>query len=264
MNLEHDRPSIYHVRPTVKGLSIEVFEAIKPNTESFREQPIDLRQNALGLPEAFIYPSDNHEYFGFGPVLTQTEHTKPDWITYACTFPVAKSERKTTADWDNFYATTATLKVVFDYLHQQPSNIGSSIPQLMTADISNDRERHGNYGNPLRVSIQPALVHWLDEHMDRAEEISNNMSQAMQTLYTHMEPTLSDSVIPWDFQVRITRPTQLTLDCPGNGAGLDPGTRRIKDGNGFTLYTHNGDTPIQQLTLLTGIAKLNEMAKDDL
>ncbi len=56
----------------------------------------------------------------------------------------------------------------------------------------------------------------------------------------------------------------LNVQCPGSGCGLCPSHHGIERGRGYEFDSHNVDSPIQQLTLLAGLAALHDRARREI
>ena len=59
----------------------------------------------------------------------------------------------------------------------------------------------------------------------------------------------------------------LNVSCPGNACGLNPihgAGYDMKRGLGYEFDCHNVDTPMQQITLLAGLAALHDRARKEI
>lgn len=54
------------------------------------------------------------------------------------------------------------------------------------------------------------------------------------------------------------------LNCPGNACGIHPVIHWEEGENGYKFSCHNVDTPMQQLTLLAGLATLHDKARQEM
>jgi hypothetical protein len=77
-----------------------------------------------------------------------------------------------------------------------------------------------------------------------------------------------DSIV-WKYSFRILRLESggLCIDCPGDACGIHPDTYAeydIKEGRGYKFTCHNVDTPMQQITLIAGLAALHDCTRKEI
>lgn len=86
----------------------------------------------------------------------------------------------------------------------------------------------------------------------------------MQDVYTYMRGGKLWPFIQREFRVLLRRPKWVNFSCPGNACGLDPEDYYEKSLDwGYQLVPHNVDSPLQQLTLLAGVAMLYQLARQE-
>ena len=117
------------------------------------------------------------------------------------------------------------------------------------------------YGGSLHATVCPPLCVWLSQQEHDSDSLE--IVEAMKKVFWHMssrpDPDSFDYV---RFRAWMRQPKWINLDCPGNACGLDPddyGNLSLE--RGYGLAPHNVDTPIQQLTLLSGLAALCQLAR---
>lgn len=218
-------------------------------------------QEAFKLPHAFVPPSSDREW-GFGPVISEREDiVGSDWLIYECDLPSFTQNGET--DWDSIYETAATLQVLLRNLKSFDNALPASTPQMIEVSLRLG-ERGQQYGGMLGTTVRPALVAWLNQNIEKDREPV--IAQAMKEAYFKMRLVEGDGrdYLEGNFRVLIRDPKWINLDCPGDSCGLDPENYDNTDiAYGYKLRPHNTDTPLQQLTLLSGLAKLDKLAHDD-
>lgn len=207
-------------------------------------------QSLLDLPQ-FIGAGE--ETWGFGPVITKTSEGT-SWPTWECPLPTIQSSDPE-GGWDKAYAVSTTLGLLFDTLDFVEAETNHPKPQLLTINgltVNKDSPQVAALG----ISLSPEMCHWLT---GKASSELQEIDQAMSSAYKHMLKS-SVSISEKRFQARFSEAGMLHLYGEGNSCSLDPSSS-LFPGEGYELVTHNCYTPVQQLTLLVGIAKLYEIAR---
>lgn len=90
------------------------------------------------------------------------------------------------------------------------------------------------------------------------------MNTAMIACWSRLEGGLKEHE-KYGFHVSIDpRDGALHASCPGNGCGFDPHYHGIRPEQGYKIMSHNVDTPMQQLTLLAGLAVLHDLVRKEI
>jgi hypothetical protein len=152
---------------------------------------------------------------------------------------------------------SSSLWIVFNRLMSVAPAEGETRFQLMAVDVFASPRMDLN-GFPLSVKFSAAMVNWLGRHVEPSftlPEIEAMLRDAWESLWPSMRNT--------EFHAYIRSPGDLFLGCPGNATGLAPNhVAQYRDTDeGYELDCHNVDGPLQQLTLLAGLARLNERAR---
>ena len=248
--LREGDPARYHLATTPNGIDVAVHkQAIVKPTDINRNLVDNLARN-FGVPHSFTFPSPDREW-GFGPVLTQVDSPNPDWVLYSCDLPQGKPggiNRKS-------IATSATLSVLFGALEQEGKETDSPIQQHQIIDAMHvslgDSEGFG-----LIVHLNPPLIQWLTENM--SEPVSETVVEAMMKSYHRMWKTRPSPFDRHQFYVNWQEPGLLFTRVPM--ATLNSDRDGFKLGRGYDMSTNNSDLPHQQLSLLVGLAKIEELA----
>ncbi len=261
--LDYDnKPTVYDLGVGVgsKSLTISIHNEVLANIQDLLSKPTipllaSLRKQ-LQLPE-FIRLGEQ-PLWGFGPVLGNLPSKKDNYSLVECQLPIVnKTVDFRKANWETAYATSATLNLLFSYLEtlddiEIPDNGFYQLvhAQLLTAE--------GMHGGSLFVTLAKTLMPWLASQPN--ESGSRNIGNVMKLAYEHMvgHNNIFDQS---DFRVWFRQPKWVNLSVPGNACGLDPTDYYDRQGEGYRLSPHNVDSPVQQLTLLMGVAAICESAR---
>lgn len=212
---------------------------------------VNLLRSDFSLP-AFIPPPNDE--LGFGPVLSRVEESRPGWVTWRCAMPACK--KKFEIDWNRLYAISATLNVLTTSLSIFDGKTEEVKPQLICVRITT---MHGPHGGSLSADLSKALLPWLSSQPDNSRniDIQTTMRNTYERLSKYKVPSLSFG----RFDAMMRQPHWVNLSCPGDACGLDPEDYYTRDGRGYKLLPHNVDSPVQQLTLLMGLAVMHDQAR---
>lgn len=260
--LQEDIPTVYDL--AVGQLKPDLLVRIHPQAYDFlvsefskvdsRGQPIVNRRVAIlrhdlkiRLPE-FIPPRGS-EAWGFGEVLQSLPDTIKDWVTLRCNLPpVSKIE-----DWINIYALSASLNTLFFSLNNMTQATTAESFQLLHTNLITGM---GDYGCSIRVNIAKAMILYLASKGSlrdiKTEEVMRRSYEVM--VGSRMARTSS-------FYVRFEEP-YLVRFMSGSASGLNPEMfTNFRSGKGYELVPDNIDGPIQQMTLLMGVAAMYDEAR---
>lgn len=211
----------------------------------------------------FIEPSE--ERWGFGEVLSwEAADQKQDFIDLRCPLPVI-FDPKTGRDEPGAWRVSVTLSVLFLALNtiiektDCPSSQLLAISDFCYAGYIEDETQTGYFS----VCISPSLCRWISKQEDNSQR--QEIISAMQEADRHMWRP-EESFDDYGFKAWFRQPRWVHLDCPGYSCGLDPdpgdyGSLSLEEG--YQLLPHNVDTALQQLTLLSGIAALYQLARKE-
>lgn len=248
--LREGDPARYHLATTPNGIDIAVHKQAIIKPTDVDKSLIDNLTRNFGMPHYFTFPSPDREW-GFGPVLRQVESPNPDWVLYSCDLPQGKPGAINRSS----IATSATLSVLFRALGQEGKGTSASVAQHQTVNSMNsslgDLEGFG-----LIVHLNPPLIQWLAENI--SGPISETVVEAMMRSYNKMWKTKPSLVDRRDYYVDWQEPGVLFTRVPM--ATLNSDRDDFKIGRGYDMSTNNSDLPQQQLSLLVGLAKIEEMA----
>lgn len=236
---------LFHVHPRGAEVLKQVLNGPVPLVSVLREE--------LSLPK-FIPPTE--EQWGFGKILTCRQSALSGWILYQCPLPVVLGPQiGDEANWQEAFAVSATLQVLFRALVLEvlEGERDSLLPQLLFIDGM--VARGGMHGGSLHATLCPPLCTWLSQQEDNSE--CPEIVEAMKRVFEHMSGREESEFRAW-----LRQPKWINLSCPGDACGLDPdGYNDLSLERGYTLSPHNVDTPIQQFTLLSGLAVLCQLAR---
>ena len=131
--------------------------------------------------------------------------------------------------------------------------------QLMTVDLT--AEATSMYGFCIGGKFGVELVKWMSTFEPHTE--MTEMTTAMKEAYWHMSGTTPRKYEQFRASVDYEN-GWLNVSCPGDACGLNPSNGRFEANEGYSFASHNTDTPIQQLTLLAGLAALHDKARKEI
>lgn len=164
-------------------------------------------------------------------------------------------------EWQSAYAASATLTVLFNWMRYPEKPTSAPFPQLISAWTTTVRDMHGG---SLGGMFSIPLVQWLRKRWRTGSEEIPAMVKAMRGAHERMlGQNKFDS--RRDFMAQINGESGwLNVSCPGQACGLNPAHEPRGDGFGYDFSPHNVDSPMQQLTLLAGLAALHDAARKDI
>jgi hypothetical protein len=164
-------------------------------------------------------------------------------------------------DWRAAYAVSANF-TIFTILANFPKiETSALLPQLLTIETVTQT---GAHGGSLGGEYSIPLVRWMSSFGANTE--IPEMVKAMKMAYDRMLGLREFNKL--DFRARIDyEDGWLNVDCPGEACGLNPNhgsEYNMKQGLGYGFSCHNTDTPMQQITLLAGLAALHDRARKEI
>lgn len=102
------------------------------------------------------------------------------------------------------------------------------------------------------------LVNWL-KTIKETDSVLPLVRNAAMDAYSKMDGRKPDVFNEYHFRT-ILQKGRLIMDCPGDACGVYP-NEWVEEDNGYKFACHNVDSPMQQLTLLAGLAALHDEAR---
>ncbi|MBI3984758.1 MAG: hypothetical protein HY344_02335 [Candidatus Levybacteria bacterium] len=248
--LQEGDPARYHLATTESGLDIAVHKKALPKPSDIDTRQASRLARYLKLPGDLVLPSADHEW-GFGPVLRQIESPHPDWVLYSCDLPQGQQRNigKTGV------AQSTTLSLLFELLEREGKETDSVVQQHQTVNVMvNGIGVPEGFG--LIAHLNPPLLSWLGENMSDpvSEVITDAMIKSFHKMYGS-KPSIYDAR---EFYVDWQESGLLFTSVPRAFFNTARGT--VIPGMGYDMTTNNSDFPHQQLSLLVGLAKIEELA----
>ena len=161
-----------------------------------------------------------------------------------------------TMDWKDVKAISATLTILTIYLRHSDTETSAPYPQLLTVQtITED----GMHGGSLSGDISIPLYNFLKTFGEHAE-----LSKAIRAMkFAHDTMVGNKELYQHSFGAYVKN-GHFIINCPGDACGLHPADWYAHEGHGYEFSGHNVDSAIQQITLLVGLATLNDMARREL
>ncbi len=162
---------------------------------------------------------------------------------------------KTVHHWTDALALSLTLTTLSSAWFYLPPKKVVETGRVQLLSFTTVTERRQN-GGSLGGSFSPSLVRWLVANPDLS-----SVERAMRETFGHCLGTSEDGFMS-RFRVW-NRNGWLILDCPGDACGIHPSEQYSDSGvrGGYDFSCHNVDSPVQQLTLLAGLAALHDEAR---
>ena len=160
-------------------------------------------------------------------------------------------------DWRLAETISASFTVLTKLLWNCKTDTSAASPQLLTVDTTT---REGMHGGSLDGKISIPLRIWLSSFNSRTE--IPEVVQAMITAYDQMLGLRDFHIFNFRFYVRDNG--KFIADCPGDACGIHPSNWYAEKGKGYEFSCHNVDTPMQQITLLSGLATLHDKARKEI
>lgn len=165
--------------------------------------------------------------------------------------------RKTDYDWKAAYAISAGFTVFCDLAFHPRWGKGPDPPpdksQLLTLQTMT---RSGAHGGSISGMLSIPLVAWLSRFQAdaRLPVVENAMRVAYNRMFIMRSYVAAREFRAW---LRDDR-GYLLIDCPGDACGLHPSdfAPPLARLEGYNFTCHNVDSPVQQLTLIAGLAAL--------
>jgi len=168
--------------------------------------------------------------------------------------------KKHIVDWQPAYAISASFTVFTKLARFPKTETSARFPQLITVNTITGMDLHGG---SLGGEYSIPFVKWLSSlfgnsitEMVNAMKIAYNRMLGLRKFHQFHFSASVDYEDGW-----------LNVDCPGDACGLNPVHNAgydMKRGFGYEFNCHNVDTSVQQITLLAGLAALNDKARKEL
>jgi hypothetical protein len=168
-----------------------------------------------------------------------------------------------TFDWKPFHAICATLRVLFGVLCfgiEKDKLTLCPLPQLLTIESYIDKEWPSA---PLGGTYSRVLVEWLATLVSSNSQAWVNLmplQDAMERTWRKAQGHFND-LDRMQIWAMVRKNGWFSINCPGDRTGLIMENNRYSHIEGSRFYDHNLDTCIQQLTLLSGLGALCDLAR---
>lgn len=168
--------------------------------------------------------------------------------------------KKHEIDWKTAYAISASFNVLLSWLSFEETDTASPFPQLLTVNLTTQKGMHGgSLGGSISIPMEKWLASFVGASNDQYVSLPE-ISKAMRVAYEKMLG-LQDRFERFQSWVR---DGGFVADCPGDACGINPNHWDIGENRGYNFSCHNVDTPMQQITLLAGLAALHDKARREI
>lgn len=276
---------------------IRIRKTFLQGIETLRQDVVNHIARRLDLPSLWLSFSSSIKtpFWGFCETLEKIDED-PVWVTYRLNLPIINkiskekcgecggtrkddkfasmchkcggTGKKETTNWDEAYALTASFSLLLQYLitvkdTKAPIGTTTKNTQLMSIETAVTKKLDGC---PIGGSFSVQLIDLLKQKGPNYRFIKATEAMLSANKYMwHYEPGADDlgrdarTIRAWQYI-----PGNLILDVPGHACGIHPSSQvhTIPDGRGVEFNCHHVDNPLQQLTIITGLAAVCEMAKE--
>lgn len=250
--LKEGSPARYHLSTTETGLTVAIHKKVLPKASDYRKGDPDFFGSLNKIHDVFIPPTPDREW-GYGEVIREEESEHPDFVLYSVDFP-----KHFSADGisDRVYGVAASLKLLFDAVNFKPETTAKEKQNLMV-NLALDRTREV-YGSVIGVDLYSNFTNALGNATTNLEEkVVSAMVNSFKLMWGDNKLDLR-----YSFLARIMPPKDFHLAVFGNSCGLDTDVDdRLSDT--IKLIPHNTDNPVQQLSLLAGVARMEEFVTNN-
>lgn len=256
--MQRDIPAWYELSMSGNSLIIRVHEIAAKYVEKKLLSSLPVIQHLNSEPKIPDFIEPKNDIWGFGEVIIRKKDTDDNWIIWECPLPIIH-DSKNNYYWERAYATSATLQMLFMTFTLVEKETNCPLFQLLM--ISNLSTTMTLHGGSLEVMLSRSLCYWLNK---QGEIEHPEISRVMIRIYEYLWQEKLDSHQKQMFVAKIRQPKWINFNCPGKSCGLDPKDYYPKSlDKGYELLPHNVDTTLQQFTLLSGIATLHQLARED-
>ncbi len=206
---------------------------------------------------------DSSDYFGFNAPFHFAEDNLLSHVGFGQCGSVEHHDDETRLSIElqgGFYTHYAALTIhVLTNALSFPLVEGEESNQTQQLDLFTVCKMGEVYGHALGGHVSSSVTRFLRLIAEGTEGVINAMREAWRIC----APTKSK--FPHDFRGVITRDGRFMIACPGNACDVAIYPDMVYgdiDEYGAGLSCHNLDTSVQQLTLLSGLAKLCQLARE--
>lgn len=161
-------------------------------------------------------------------------------------------------DWKSAHAISASFTLFSMFARYNEVVTSCPFPQLLTFSTITDV---GHHGGSLGGEYSLILCKWLAQFPEnsRLPEMEKPMMQAYDRMLglRDYDKHSFRSHLPYGNG-------WLNVSCPGDACSLHPSSGSLSADEGYRFDCHNVDTPMQQLTLLAGLAGLHDLARKEI
>lgn len=159
--------------------------------------------------------------------------------------------------WDRAYEISATFNLFTLFVNYPKFETSSSKKQLLIFNIATSREMHGG---SISGQYSIPLTNWLKSFglHHPFPEINDVLKKTWARMFNKLRYFEADDLKAY---IGMTKGFFI-MDVPGDATGIHGTDHYENEGNKFSC--HNVDTPMQQLALIAGLAKLHDIARNQM
>jgi len=166
------------------------------------------------------------------------------------------------SDWSSAYKLACSISVIAIALEYAKCESNPRSLQQLATHLLVCNGGMGGFG--IAATLSPVARNWIATHRPETEATARTATIAV---YEQMWPDYFREDKEFrlhDFRVWDNgNGTGLVIDIPGQACGLYVDGMDLDKGPGWSLDTHNVDSPIQQLSLLAGLCSILALVRQD-
>ena len=167
-------------------------------------------------------------------------------------------------NWKKAFRVSASFTVILGWLDLFEKETSSLLPQLMTVfTITRDEMHGGSLGGMYSIE----LCNWMRAlyRQTGGPYEMTEMAEAMKITNKKIFIRIDEFDENYIWARIYDYAGWLNVGCPGSACGLHPANDyEPREGRGYEFACHNVDNPMQQFTLLAGLAALYDRARREI
>lgn len=216
---------------------------------------------SFGFEEGFLTKQDN-EFVELHGILPKAKILHCGCDNPEDCFSCKGTGEKRAADMEKIWLLAVNINILLTLFDYKKVTTSSKLSQLLTVRTGINPKR-SLHSSPIMGEFSKKLTNWLKTKPTDTEmlKVSEVMKAAQKHIWRLSEFNMVRAVLLHDYRY-------LTLNCDGDACGIHPthsAHSTLKEENiGCEFTCHNLDNPIQQLTLLSGLAALHDQAREEM
>lgn len=169
-----------------------------------------------------------------------------DWLDNECISCNGTGTARKEINWTLSNVIVANLQFIFSFLNTKVNSEQQELEIIIYRG-------HDPEGVDINGRVNTSITEWLKGIKEKS---TSSILKIMRDIYYYLDDSQPNEFQDFNFSMKISPESGFFyLDCPGNATGIYAGNTRLDS----EIYSHNVDTPMQVLTLLAGLLKMNHI-----